>query len=318
MIKILVALDGSELSEQALLHAAAIGKSFDSELLLLRVISADEKGVRSAVDAVDWQLHRRQAEAYLIRLTEALRAAGLNTSWRLEEGNAANRLICFTRQNDIDLIILGALGRSGIGQFARGGTVQKVVSAATTSVLIAAPVMEDEQFSDLHYKRILVPVDGSCGSKWALNMATAIAEIHDAELILVQMIARPEFQTTMPNLREKQDLLEKIIRINRMEAEHHMRELKAKLPANLKVTTEIIVTDHAPHAINEMADARDVSLVVLSAHSDRHTSGWRYGPVPEFLLAHTNRPILVFQHASSLVASKFRSIYLPDNHAHAS
>lgn len=318
MIKILIALDGSELAEQALIHGIAIGSSFESRFILLRVISNDANGVHSAIDAVDWQLHRRQAEAYLERQTEKLKAAGLDASWELEEGDAANRLICFAQQNNIDLIILGALGRSGMGQFARGGTVQKVISTATTSVLIAAPVLDQEDPGEMVYRRILVPVDGSGGSQWALNIATAIAQIHDAELILVRAIERTELQTTVPDSRETQYLMEKVTRINRMEAERHMQELQAKLPAGLKVTTEITVTNRAPHAINEIADARDVSLIILSAHSDKHASGWHYGPVPEFLLAHTKRPILVFQHDSGLAASKFRSIYLPDHHAHAS
>lgn len=312
MIRILIALDGSELAEQALLHGAAIGSSFDSELVLLRVLSTDETGIRSTVDAVDWKIHRRQAEAYLDRQTEELKAVGLNASWRLEEGNVANRLTCFAHHNNIDLIVLGALGRSGVGPFSRGGTVQKVVSATTTSVLVATPIMGIGKLGESIYERILVPVDGSCGSQWALSMATAIAEIHDSELILMQAIETPEYWTAVPNFREKQDLMDKFVRISRMEAEWRMQELRTKIPANLEVTTEIVVTGNVPHAVNEIAETRDISLVVLSAHGDRNPSAWSYGLVPEFLLAHTNRPVLVFQHDNGMAISKFRSVYLPD------
>jgi nucleotide-binding universal stress UspA family protein len=318
MLRILIALDGSELSEQALLHGAAIGRCFDSELVLLRVISTDQTGIRTTTDSVDWQLHRQQAAAYLGRKTEELKAAGLKASWTIEEGNVADRLICFARQNRIDLFVLGALGRSGAGQFARGGITQKVVSAAPTSILVAPAVMPHQQLDDSVYRSILVPVDGSSGCQWTLNMAAAIAEVHDAEIILMQAIEKPQLWTTFADVREKRELLEELLRISRMEATCSMQELKATLPSNLKVTTDIVVTDNVAEAIDDSANARDVSLVALSAHSGGSSSGWHFGMIPEFLLAHTNRPVLVFQHDNNIAVSNFRSIYLPKHHAKVS
>jgi nucleotide-binding universal stress UspA family protein len=317
MIKILIALDGSELSEQALLHGAAIAYAFESELVLVRVLPIDETGAPSAIDAIDWQLRRRQVEAYLERRAQELKATGFKVSWKLEEGRVAERLCCCAKQNKIDLIVLGAFGRSGISSFARGGTAQKVISAATTSVLVAPPGKYSGRTGDFAYKRILVPVDGSYGSQWVVKMASAIAEIHDAELILMQAIETPELCTGMPDARETRELRERIIRTNRAEAERQLKMLMVTLPSNLRVTSEVVVTGHVPDAINQMADARDVSLIVLGAHSDQHTSGWHYGPIPEFLLSHMDRPVVVFRHGSDVVTSNFRSIYLPDNHANA-
>jgi nucleotide-binding universal stress UspA family protein len=318
MIRILIALDGSELSEQALRHGVAIARAFESTLVLVRVLSTNETGARSATDAIDWQLHRRQAEAYLERRAEELKATGLEVSWKLEEGRVAERLICYCKQHKIDLIILGALGRSGIGSFARGGTAQKVISSATTSVLVAPPAADQEDTGKVAYKRILVPIDGSYESQWALTMASAIAEIHDAELILMQAIETPGLWTSVPNAREHRELRESIIRTNRAEAERCLKTLQARLPNNLRVISEVVTTNHVPQAISQMADARDVSLVVLSAHSDKYPSGPHYGPVPEFLLSHMNRPVVVFRHGAEIAVNNFRSIYLPENIAHVS
>jgi nucleotide-binding universal stress UspA family protein len=318
VIRILIALDGSELSEQALRHGAAIAHAFESKLVLVRVLSTNETGMRSATDAIDWQLHRRQAEAYLEGRTEELKATGLDVSWKLEEGRVAERLICCCKQNNIDLIVLGALGRSGIGSFARGGTAQKVISAATTSVLVAPPAIDPEGTDKIAYKRILVPVDGSCESQWALTMAAAIAQIHDAELILMQAIETPELWTAVPDAREMRELRDSIIRTNRAEAERRLKTLQASLPNNLRVRSEVVTANHVPQAISQMADALDVSLVVLSAHSYKYPSGPHYGPVPEFLLTHMNRPVVVFQHGPDMAVNNFRSIYLPQNSAHVS
>jgi nucleotide-binding universal stress UspA family protein len=319
MLRILIALDGSENSEQALLHGAAIGRCFESELLLLRVISMDHTGIRATVDAVDWQLQRQQAASYLARQTEKLKSAGLNASWTLEEGNAADRIICCARQNNIDLIVLGALGHTGPGQFTRGGIAQKVISAAPTSILVGPPPVTSVQKVDSpDYKSILVPVDGTSGCQWILNMAAAIAAVHGAELILMQAIQKPQLWTTFADVREKRELLDQLMRISRMEATSSMQELKATLPPNLKVATEIVVTDNVANSINDMANTREVSLVALGAHSGASDSGCHFGMVPEFLLAHANRPVLVFQHDNSVAVSNFRSIYLQEQQANAS
>ncbi len=310
MIKILVPLDGSDLAEQALTHATAIAQSFESETFLLRVLTVDGDSIRSAVDAVDWQLHRQQARAYLERRAEELRHEGLEASWNLEEGKVADQVLSFAKLHNIDLIVLTTYGRGGIGQFERGGTAQKIVSAASVSVLVVHPLHGESNDRDFRYRRIMVPIDGSTGSQWALTMASAIAQIHHAELLLVQVVQEPCFPCAVPMVRENRELLERMTKICRTEATKRTHELRSRLPVNLHVETEIVVSKDVQHTLNEIAEAKDVSLIVLSAHSDQQGSRWQYGPVPEFMLAHASKPILVFEHPDNTSVSKFRSTYL--------
>ena len=312
MVRILIALDGSEHSEQALLHGTALANAFESELILVRVLATEETGVQSAIDPLDWQLHRCQVQAYLERRTEEITNTGLNARWILEEGRVAERLIRCAERVAAHMIILGAVGRSGIGPFERGGTTQKVISAARTSVLIAPPATQTKKITELHYERILVPVDGSCGSQWALKIAAGIAEVHGSKMLLVQAIEKPELLSPMANTRRARELQEEIISTNRLEAERNLSSLKAKLPTNLHVTSLALVTSNIPDTINEIANQRHASLVVLSAHSDTHMSDWHYGSLPEFLLSHARCPVLVFQHSSAEQANNFHSTYLAE------
>ena len=195
MIRILVPLDGSDLAEQAITHATAIARSFESEVLLLRVLTVVGDSVSSAIDSVDWQLHRRQAQAYLERQVRDLTNQGFKVGCHLEEGKVADQVLSFASQNNVDLIVLTAYGRGGIGQFERGGTVQKIISAARISVLAIHPIHGISDDRDFHYRRIMVPVDVSAGSQWALTLASAIAQIHHAELLLVHVVTSPGFPT---------------------------------------------------------------------------------------------------------------------------
>jgi len=67
---ILVPLDGSQLADCVLPHAAAIARSFDSEITLLRMLEKS-RGVISiqSFDLVNWQINRTKANLYLEKTT---------------------------------------------------------------------------------------------------------------------------------------------------------------------------------------------------------------------------------------------------------
>ena len=64
--RILVPLDRSPLAECVLPHAVAVARSLDSQLMLLHILSLSDRqdGLR-AVDPLEWQLRRAEAESYL-------------------------------------------------------------------------------------------------------------------------------------------------------------------------------------------------------------------------------------------------------------
>ncbi len=64
--KILVPLDRSPLAECVLPHAVAVARSLDSQLILLHILSPSDRQDRlRAVDPLEWQLRRAEAESYL-------------------------------------------------------------------------------------------------------------------------------------------------------------------------------------------------------------------------------------------------------------
>ena len=77
--RILVPLDRSPLAECVLPHAVAVARSLGSELVLLHILSRSDgqHGLR-AVDPLEWQLRRAEAESYLegVRATAGGRRRG--------------------------------------------------------------------------------------------------------------------------------------------------------------------------------------------------------------------------------------------------
>lgn len=140
--RILVALDGSILSEQILPHAAALGLPGRTHYTLLRVVPP-ELVVGGHVFRLDEERARelvQKAEAYLHGVARALgpRAAEVRTLATKHVAPAA-AILDAAREDDAELIAMTTHGYGGLKRLLLGSTADKVVRAAETPVLLFRP-----------------------------------------------------------------------------------------------------------------------------------------------------------------------------------
>lgn len=287
-LRILVPLDGSPVAEGALDHARALATAFASTICLLRVIEPDARFWVST-ETADWQLRRRQAEAYLKRVADRLAAAGTPARWRLEEGRAAEIIVDLCRSGDADLVIMTRYGRGGASAFCFGGTVQKVLFAAPSSVMVVDP----GGMADAQYRHLLVPVDGSRQSEWAVGIAAMLAHAHDGRLTLLQVVEKPYAASRPWATAELLQLTERMTELHYLAAQRRGHECVARLPQGLAATSEVAIVDDAPLAIQRYAEEHGVDLIVMSAHGASESSPRAYGDVSRAVLEHSSRPVLV-------------------------
>jgi nucleotide-binding universal stress UspA family protein len=294
MIRLLVPLDGSQMAEQALLHAATFARCFESELHLLRVVERNSHDSEMPFDNLDWEMRCSQCKCYLQHLQRALAAQRIDANIHVVEGNPPAEILEFSRQHHIDLILLSTHGAGGVTQFPRGSTVQKVVSNTKASVLLVHP---DQRalHTQARYRRILVLLDGSRRSDWALQLAAIIARATGAEMSLLQIVQPPAVTPEVRASTEGKQLIDRLVELTRLDAVKHLGELKSRLPGDLSVKTRVLIGPDIPPLAQQVAEADDVDLLVLSAHGMSSGNYWLYGPIAESILAHASRPLLVFQ-----------------------
>lgn len=150
--KILLPLDGSELSECALEHAKALVKGCHvSEVVLLRVVEvkAWEKrpgayswGGVAAAEQINVLTRHLQEEAvlYLTELAAQLTSEGIQTAICVKPGEPASIILEYASKNQVDLIVMSTHGRSGLSRWALGSVAEKVTRNSTVPVLIASPI----------------------------------------------------------------------------------------------------------------------------------------------------------------------------------
>ena len=148
--KILVALDGSEPSYNALEHAVSIATNFNAKLIMLAVIQRvmipifpDEGFGGIPLSSVKGmaQYQERMREMYQSVLDEAMiqikeEHPGLMVEAVLKEGRPSATITAFAENEGVDLIVMGSRGIGGYTGWILGSTSRRVVDSCTKPVII--------------------------------------------------------------------------------------------------------------------------------------------------------------------------------------
>jgi len=295
---ILVPLDGSALAECVLPHVIAVAQAFGAQVTLLRVLERGHTAGRTqSVDPLGWHIRKAEAEASLGGVRTRLQEVGLRAQSALLEGQAAERIIEFAYENGVDLIILSSHGRSGLSGWNVSSIVLKIILRAYLPVMIVRayqPVASD--LGELRYRRLLVPLDCSRRAECVLPLATALARYHEADLLAVHVVARPQMPRWAPPTQEDVELANRIVERNRLEATRYLKQLQSRL--DVHVRTSVLLSDHAAETLHDLVEQANADLVILSAHGHSGGTKWPYGGLVVNFIAYGTTPLLIVQDLS--------------------
>jgi nucleotide-binding universal stress UspA family protein len=250
-----------------------------------------------AVDPVDWHLSKHKSEKYLEQIAEELRKSDLKVDQAILEGNPAESVIEFARNNDVDLIALSTHGNSGLSGWNISGVVQKILLRSHKStLLVRAYQSTNADSSGIHYKRLFVGLDCSTRSEYVLPVAMRLAQYHKSQLMLGAVIQRPQTIRRFPLPDDDAKLIDQIIEKNRQAASHYFDQLITQYSlegSDLK--TDIVVGDNAIAILHDMVEEVNADLVMLVAHGYSGERRWPYGSVTSSFIAHGNTPLMILQ-----------------------
>jgi nucleotide-binding universal stress UspA family protein len=137
--RVLVALDGSPMAEAVLRFLLEIAGPLDMTVVLIRVLEPIPpmviEGVRHLV-LEDVASRRRDAEEYLAPIAAALRAQGVDVSWQVRRGRAAEEILAAAAESNVDLIAMATHGRTGLGRLLFGSVAEAVLRQAPVPVFM--------------------------------------------------------------------------------------------------------------------------------------------------------------------------------------
>ena len=138
--KILLPTDGSKYSDKSEKHALAIAASNNAEIIALSVIeNSFSIGLpdTETISEVN-QLLKVENEKNLKKVERHRDESGEDVKIRtlVKEGSPARAILETIDEEDIDLVVMGSSGKSGIDRFLMGSVAEKVVKSAKCCVLL--------------------------------------------------------------------------------------------------------------------------------------------------------------------------------------
>jgi len=142
--KILYPTDFSESSLEALRYAISFARNCQAKLILMHVVNEKifSEGLSlarvSAPDALEQEM-TAEAGRQLKMLIPAAERQGIDWETVILYGMPFLEIIRYAKDHDIDMIVIGTNGRSGMEHIIFGSTAEKVVRKAHCPVLSVKP-----------------------------------------------------------------------------------------------------------------------------------------------------------------------------------
>ena len=246
---ILFATDFSEDSVSAVPLVRQLRHHFDADCYVVHVMDVFPHGLSTQPGAVARTREiREQSERRLQDFVRTHDLAEEQFESALLTGEVSDAIDRFTAEHNIDLIVLGTRGDTGLGRLFRGSTAEEIFRTARCPVMLAGPSLQPK--GDGGFQRLLFASDLSPVSRAALPRIESI------------LMEEPQSVIALAHFTGKSgaDAYEKHAQRERLEA-----ELRDLLPPALQGRiSDVFVEEAAPEeGINDVASRWSADLLIL-------------------------------------------------------
>jgi nucleotide-binding universal stress UspA family protein len=284
--RILVPLDGSKLSEQALTAARGLAAATGSEIVLLTAIARQDRWANLETPA--WEEEEEAtATGYLDVLARELRDAGFKATTRVAWGRPSDTIRQIADESNADVIVMTTHGRSGITRFLIGSVADNVLRTTERPLFLVRA--QNEPPTHFTVDTILVPLDGSRLAESGLPFVKKLAQQLSADVVLARAIVPPALLYGDQYLPSSAPVMEDL----EAEARDYLETQRERVE-DTGLSVKTVIDDGFPvDAIVSAADRTGADLIVLTSHGRTGPTRTILGSVADGLVRQAHCPCLV-------------------------
>jgi nucleotide-binding universal stress UspA family protein len=278
-MRILLPLDGSELSELVLPWVAELARRHQAEVVLVR--ATEHFGTLAPGLPADLGLQlQEQAQKKSLNYLEAMQGqlTDLPVSIECPLGPARDEIGHTAVRRQCDLIVMASRGREGPARWLLGSVAEAVLRQSPCPVLLLRPPLSQAAV----FQNILVPVDGSEASLRVLQKLHSylapggkVTLLQSSDLSLYPYV----FDVRSEAVDHYLDQIEK-----------ELREIKVE-----GLNLDVVVLDGDPvDAILTWSMENECDLIAMSTHGRSGFRRFWLGSVTEKVARHSHCPVLAF------------------------
>lgn len=298
--QILVPLDGSQLAEMILPHAAAYARANACTLDLLHVVSpptAINSSAWSMAPSVEiwreWENEVESGKHYIEVIADRVRKLGIEARTFVMEADPAICIVSFALDHpEVVLVAMSTHGRSGIKRLVLGSVAEQVLHSSPVPLLVLHPSHEKDILNNIQvpeYSSILVPLDGSEFAVQALLQAKTLAHKLDASLTLVSAVADGPLGIELNNIIDVPDEW-----TPEMEAQaDYLKDIVQELKDEQIPVQAVLEYGPPAEGILRVVDNTNTDLIVMSTHGRSGLSRFWLGSIAMKVVRNARCPVLM-------------------------
>jgi nucleotide-binding universal stress UspA family protein len=298
---ILVPLDGSTLSEQAIPMACRVAQHNNAVLHLVHVHTLGDFVHVEGLPVIDEQLRtlgRVHEQSYLEQIRERIMAYNslqVVIANPDVEGTLASTLTHYAAKAGCDLVVLATHGHGGLERMWLGSVTDALIRLTHLPLLLVRPREDVPSEPTAEVSHILIPLDGSAFAESILDPAVAFGAVFGARytllhvvepLMLLQpdpfmlsLVADPD--DTQRRQAQAAQYLETIAGRHRLEKQ--------------TISTQTVIASSVAPMILDFAERTPRTVITLATHGQRGLQRLLLGSVADKVVRGATTPILLFR-----------------------
>jgi nucleotide-binding universal stress UspA family protein len=282
--RIVVGIDGSATSQEALRWAVALGDALDSDVVAVLALGLLDRWHDLDASARSWRktlcdLVERTWCAPLVRAPGAHRV-------EVRDGHPVDVLVAAAEREHAALLVVGSRGVGANPALALGSTSLRILQTARLPVLVVPEHRKGARAAEeVRLRHLLVGVDGSEPSLAALDLAAEVTEVLGGSLSVLHVFEYvPPFPLEPPPVGED----------HTRERALELLEVSARAVRQRGVGVQTVIRSGDPaSALLEVSDDVDVDLVVVGTRGRGGPRQLLLGSVARTVADRARRPTLV-------------------------
>jgi nucleotide-binding universal stress UspA family protein len=273
MKRILVPTDFSQHAEAALKVAAQIARKNNSEIIILHILELPSQmndAILGGVSIPETMLFIKKANQMLDEIAERDYLKGIPVTEIAKIDHTVQGISEVSKENNIDLIIMGSHGSSGMQELLIGSNTEKVVRNSEIPVLVIK-----KNIINFNTDSIAFASDFSEETKKPFQKLIQFAQLFDSKLHLVMICTLNSFKTTYA-------------------AEKTMKNFISEFNLT-NYTTQIYNDTNIEKGIINFSNSVNADIIALCTHGRTGFAHFFNGSISEDLANHTVRPLMTFK-----------------------
>jgi len=132
--RVLVATDGSKQCKPAVERAIDFARSYGGDITVVSIVDVPAEFYAEAPQVVEDLVHK--AKGYVEEVKKQAETSGVKVESFVKEGEAYQAIVDLAKDRDVNIIVMGSHGRTGLKRLLMGSVAEKVIGYAPCPVLV--------------------------------------------------------------------------------------------------------------------------------------------------------------------------------------